>query len=254
MELRGTVGLVTGGGTGIGRAVALCLARAGATGVTVVYSRSREEAEGTAAELSALGCEGVAVEADVSSDEDVRRAVTEAAERFGRLDVLVNNAGTTRFIGYHDLDALTDEIWNELLGVNLLGTFYCSRAAAPHLSRARGAIVNVASIAGIRATGSSIAYGVTKAGVLQLTRALAFSLAPDVRVNAVAPGLVATRWHRDRLGNDVVDGLEEQIGSTTPLGAVATPDDVADAVLALVAADFVTGETVVVDGGRSLAY
>jgi NAD(P)-dependent dehydrogenase (short-subunit alcohol dehydrogenase family) len=254
MELRGAVAIVTGGGTGVGRAVCRALVEAGATAVVVNYSRSEEDARRTASELRELGVRALAYQASVADETAVDAMVGEAVSRFGRLDVLVNNAGTTRFIAPGDLDALTDEVWDEILGVNLKGTFYCSRAAAPALRQAHGAIVNVASIAGLRASGSSIAYGVSKAAVIQLTRNLAMALAPEVRVNAVAPGLIATRWFRVPFGDQAAEAQEERTAAMTPLGRVATADDVARAVLGFLAADMVTGECVVVDGGRHLAY
>ncbi len=254
MELRGAVAIVTGGGTGVGRAVCRALVEAGATAVVVNYSRSEEDARRTASELRELGVRALAYQASVADETAVDAMVGETVSRFGRLDVLVNNAGTTRFIAPGDLDALTDEVWDEILGVNLKGTFYCSRAAAPALRQAHGAIVNVASIAGLRASGSSIAYGVSKAAVIQLTRNLAMALAPEVRVNAVAPGLIATRWFRVPFGDQAAEAQEERTAAMTPLGRVATADDVARAVLGLLAADMVTGECVVVDGGRHLAY
>ena len=254
MNLAGTVAIITGGGTGIGKAVGQRLAEAGARAIVVNYSRSEEEAETTAAALRERGCEGVAVRANVARDDEVRAMVAAAVDRFGRLDVLVNNAGTTAFIPHSDLDALTEPVWDEILAVNVKGTFYCARAAAPALRQARGAIVNIASVAGTRAAGSSIAYGVSKAGVLQLTRNLAIALAPEVRVNAVAPGLVATRWFRRPLGEEATRQQEEVVASTTPLRGVAQPEHVAQAVMGFLAADFVTGESIVVDGGRHAGY
>src|SRR2546429_1344405 len=254
MDLEGAVAVVTGGGTGIGRAVCESLARAGARAIVVNYSRSRDEAEATAAALEKRGCTALPHQASVADDAAVRAMVAEAESRFGRLDVLVSNAGTTHFIPHPDLDALTEEVWDELLSVNLKGTFYCARAAAPALRRTRGAIVNVASIAGLRASGSSIAYCVSKAGVIQLTRNLALALAPEVRVNCVAPGLVATRWFRTRFGEQAAADQEERMAASTPLGRVATPEDVAQAVMGFVASDMVTGECVIVDGGRHVAY
>ena len=254
MNLGGAVAIVTGGGTGIGRAVSENLARAGARAVVVNYSRSRVDAEATADVLSNLGSEGVPYRASVANEGEVRAMVDETLARFGRLDVLVNNAGTTRFIAHADLDAVTDEVWDDIIGVNLKGTFYCSRAAAPSLRRARGAIVNVASVAGTRAAGSSIPYGVSKAAVLQLTRNLAVALAPDVRVNAVAPGLVATRWFREPLGEQAASEQESRMAASTPLREVATAEHVAQAVMGFLASDLVTGEFVLVDGGKHLTY
>jgi 3-oxoacyl-[acyl-carrier protein] reductase len=254
MLLEGAVAIVTGGGTGIGRAVAESLARAGAGAVVVNYSRSEEDAVATAAALGELGCEGVPRRASVADDAAVREMVDETVARFGRLDVLVNNAGTTRFIPMTDLDAVTADVWDEILSVNLMGPFSCSRAAAPALRRARGAIVNVASIAGTRASGSSLPYGVSKAALLQLTRNLAVALAPEVRVNAVVPGLVSTRWFRVRFGDEAAASQEERLAAATPLGAVATPEHVAQAVMGFLGSDLVTGESVIVDGGRHITY
>jgi 3-oxoacyl-[acyl-carrier protein] reductase len=254
MELQERVAIVTGGGTGIGRAVGVRLAKAGAAAVVVNYSRSVEEAKATVQEIEALGAKAYAHRADVSDESQVVAMVDETVKRFGRLDVLVNNAGTTHFIPHSDLDGLTDEIWNDILGVNLKGTFFCCRAAAPELRKFKGAIVNVASVAGYRAAGSSIAYAVSKAGVLQLTRALALTLAPDVRVNSVSPGLVSSRWFRQHFGDDATAALESSTAESTPLKAVATPDHVAQAVMAFVENDLVTGQDLVVDGGTMVKF
>jgi 3-oxoacyl-[acyl-carrier protein] reductase len=254
MDLKGRVAIVTGGGTGIGRAVSLRLAKAGARAVVVNYSRSGADAEATANEVTAAGSEGLAHRADVSDESAVKAMIAATTDRYGRLDVLVNNAGTTHHIPYPDLDALTEEVWNDILSVNLKGTFYVSRAATPELRKKKGAIVNIASIAGHRATGSSIVYAVSKAGVVQLTRALAFALAPEVRVNSVSPGLVSTRWSRQRLGDEVADAQEKSFASATPLGVIANADDVAQAVMAFIENDAITGQDIVVDGGRNIGY
>jgi NAD(P)-dependent dehydrogenase (short-subunit alcohol dehydrogenase family) len=254
MDLKGRVAIVTGGGTGIGQAICVRLAKAGAKGIAVNYSRSEDDAQATAAELGALGSETLVYKADVSDDSAVKAMVAATVARFGRLDVLINNAGTTRFIAHPDLDALTEDVWDEILGVNLKGTFYCCRATALELRNAKGAIVNIASIAGHRATGSSIAYAVSKAGVIQLTRALALALAPDVRVNSVSPGLVSTRWFRQRFGDEAAEAQETTFAATTPLGVIAGPDHVAQAVMAFVENDVVTGQDVVVDGGKNIGY
>jgi 3-oxoacyl-[acyl-carrier protein] reductase len=254
MELREKVAIVTGGGTGIGRAVSLRLAKAGAKAVVVNYSRSAEDARATAAELGSLGIEALAHKADVADESAVKAMISATTDRYGRLDVMVNNAGTTHYVPHPDLDGLTEEVWNEILSVNLKGTFYCCRAAAPFLGKQGGVIVNIASIAAHRASGSSIAYGVSKAGVVQLTRGLALALAPDVRVNSVSPGLVATRWFRVRFGDEAGSALESTYTKNTPLGEIATPDHVAQAVMGLIESDLVTGQDMVVDGGMNIKY
>ncbi|HKW59766.1 MAG TPA: SDR family oxidoreductase [Candidatus Dormibacteraeota bacterium] len=254
MDLAGRVAIVTGGGTGIGRATSLRLAKSGAKAVVVNYSRSTNDAESTAEEVRALGAEAVAYRADVADESQVKAMVASAVGRFGHLDVLVNNAGRTHFIPHADLDALTDDVWNDILSVNLKGTFFCCRAAAPELKKTSGAIVNIASIAAHRGSGSSIAYAVSKAGVLQLTRALALALAPEVRVNSVSPGLVSTRWFSSRFGDDAAAAQEETFANATPLRKVATPDDVARTVVALLENDLVTGQDLVVDGGKNVLY
>jgi 3-oxoacyl-[acyl-carrier protein] reductase len=254
MELSGRSAIVTGGATGIGRATCEALARAGAAGVLVNYARSEAEADSTVKALQGLGADALAWRADVTNEGAVAEMVEVATSRWGGLDLLVNNAGTTRFIPFPDLDAATDEVWDELLGVNLKGSFRCARLAAPHLRARRGAIVNVGSTAGLRGSGSSLPYAVSKAAVHHLTRTLAVAMAPQVRVNAIAPGSVATNWYRGRFGDEKADAAERAVADTTPLHGVATPQDCAQAILALLSSDWITGQVVVVDGGKHLTY
>ena len=251
MDLAGTVAVVTGGGTGIGRAAALALASAGAAGVVVTYSRSAAEAESVVAELP---CRALAVCADVAADDRVRALATRVRDEFGRVDVLVNNAATTYRVPHEDLDGLTDEAFHRVLDVTVLGPYRMARAFAPALRAARGAVVNIASISGYRAGGSSIAYGVSKAALLQLTRNLAVALAPEVRVNAVAPGTVATRWQTGLHGEEAFERKAAAERETVPLHRTAGPEHVAQAVLGLLGMDLVTGETVILDGGKHITY
>jgi 3-oxoacyl-[acyl-carrier protein] reductase len=252
MDLRSKAAIVTGGGTGVGRAVAIELAKAGSS-VLVNYSRSKEEAERTADELRALGVDALAYQADVSDDDACRAMVDAAVSRFGRLDVLVNNAGTTSFIAHADLDRVTDADWDRILAVNLKGPFYCSRAACkPMKAAGAGAIVNVASVAGISAVGSSIPYAASKAALINLTISLARVLGPTIRVNAVAPGFITGRWLKQGLG-PAYDVVKRSIEARSPLRRVCEPEDVAAAVMSLIAgSQMITGQTIVVDGGMLL--
>lgn len=253
MQLSGKSAIVTGSAVGVGRETALALARRGAN-VVVNYSRSEEEAGETAALVERLGAKALVVRADVSQDREVREMVERCANAFGSVDVLVNNAATTVFVPFPDLEGLAEEDWDRLLAVNLKGPFFCSRAVAgPMKDAGEGAIVNISSVAGIKAVGSSIAYAASKAGLINLTIALARVLAPKVRVNCVAPGFIDTRWLRQGLG-PVFEPAKERVAQQTPLGRVATPEDIAQVVLSLIeGADFVTGQTVLADGGSSIA-
>ena len=254
MELAGKTAIVTGSAVGVGRATALELARRGAN-VVINYSRSEDDAKEAVAQVEAIGAKALLVRADVSDDAAVRSMVQQAVQTFGSVDVLVNNAATTAFVNFADLEGMKEEYWDRILAVNLKGAFFCCRAVAgPMRAAGRGAIVNIASIAGIRAVGSSIAYAASKAALINMTVALARVLAPEVRVNAVAPGFIDTRWLRDGLGA-AYEPVKQQTAERTPLKRVASPEDVAQAVLSLIAgADFVTGQTVVVDGGSALQF
>ena len=249
MQVEGKSAIVTGGGTGVGRATALQLARLGCS-ILVNYSRSDRDAEQTAAEAAALGVKAVACRADVADDAAVRAMTDTALKEFGRLDVLVNNAGTTSFVNHADLEKVSEEDWDRILAVNVKGTFFCTRAAAPALKDSGdGEVVNVSSVAGVAATGSSIPYCASKAAVNNMTIALARVLAPEVRVNAVAPGAIQGRWLKGGWGeayDQVMDGIAAQV----PLKATCTPEDVADAIVGLITgSDLVTGQVLVCDGG-----
>jgi 3-oxoacyl-[acyl-carrier protein] reductase len=240
--------LVTGSASGIGRAAVLRLARGGYD-VVVNYSRSRERAEQTVEAAQAYGVGAIAVSADVSDDAAARALVSSTADRFGGIDVLVNNAGTTMDTPPDDLDGVDLAEWDRVFAVNVRGLFQATRAAAPHLRAARGAVVNVASIVGLRPGPQPLAYAASKAAVISLNRTLSRVLAPEVRVNAVAPGWIAGGWMERTLGDDY-DRLMERRARMTPLRANVTLDDVAESIYALATSHpFVTGETIVIDGG-----
>ena len=238
-ELSGKVAIVTGSSSGIGERVAQRLSELGAK-VVVNSSSSIEAGEAVAA---ALPGESLYVRSDISDKTQCLDLLDRTVERFGQLDLLVNNAGWTTLVPHHDLDALTDEIFLKTFEVNVFGTWYLTKAAMPLLRQSSdGHVINITSVAGVRPVGSSIAYSMSKAALNQMTRLLAKSHGP-VRVNAVAPGLVATPWTEDW------DAQHKGVAAITPLHRSATPDDCAEAVLALVRNTYVTGEIFVVDGG-----
>ena len=249
MNLDGKAALVTGGGVGVGRAVALDLARKGAS-VAVNYSRSAAEAESVVAEIGKLGARAIAVQADVGRDDQARARVDKATKAFGRLDVLVNNAGVTRFIDHADLDKVGIEDWDFIFRTNVWGTFVSTRAATPAIKQAGGgAVVNVSSVAGVYGTGSSIPYCASKAAINNMTVTLARALAPSIRVNAVAPGFVDTRWWSER---EHKDAIKELAAAASPLKKICQPEDVSKVVLDLVTSDLITGQVLVVDGGMGV--
>jgi 3-oxoacyl-[acyl-carrier protein] reductase len=253
MDLRGKVAIVTGGGTGVGRATALELGHRGCS-VVVNYSRSKDEAERTADEVSELDVDAIPVQADVADDAACRRLVEIAVRELGRLDVLVNNAGQTVFVPHANLDGIQGEDWTRVLGVNLIGPFQLARAAkGPMEASGGGAIVNVSSVAGIAGIGSSIPYCASKAGLNVLTTILARTLAPKIRVNAVAPGFITGRWLAGGLGA-AYEPIKHAMEQRAPLGKVCEPGDVAAAILSLLTgSDLVTGQVLVVDGGMLIA-
>jgi 3-oxoacyl-[acyl-carrier protein] reductase len=253
MDVEGKAAIVTGGGTGVGRATALALGRRGCA-VAVNYSRSQEGAEQTAEEVRALGPRAIAVRADVADDGDCRALVETAVRELGRLDVLVNNAGTTVFVPHPDLEKLGDEDWQRILAVNLVGPFHCARAArGPLEASGGGEIVNVSSVAGLTAVGSSIPYCASKAGLNNLTLTLARALGPKIRVNAVAPSFIAGGWLQGGLGA-AYEAVKQTFERRAPLGRVCDPEDVAEAILSLITgSDLVTGQILAVDGGILIA-
>ena len=234
--------LITGSTSGIGEATALRFAQAGDH---VVFNSVRSVDAGE--RLAASTPNSIYVQADIANADDCSRLVAEVLERYGRLDVLVNNAGTTKVIAHADLDAASLDVWREIFEVNVFGTWGLCVAAMDALRTNHGAIVNVSSLAGVRPTGSSIPYAASKAALNHMTALLAKAVGPDVRVNAVAPGLVDTPWTADW---DTVRGF---VAAVAPLKRSGRPEDIADVIVALANSAYVTGQVVVIDGGLSLA-
>ncbi len=250
MNLKDAVVIVTGSATGVGAACARRLSTKGAR-VVVNYTRSAAEAEATRA---ACG-DAIAVQADIASDADCRRLAQAAVDRWGRIDGLVNNAGTTKFGDPSDLEALGAADFERILGVNVVGTYQMTRAVVPAMRAAGGgAIVNVSSNVAETGGGSSVAYTASKGAINAMTRALARLLGPEIRVNAVCPGVIDTRWMRDGLSPEAFAALRRRFEDTAPLRRMCSADDVAEPIVWLLeGADFVTGETIFVDGGIRLA-
>jgi 3-oxoacyl-[acyl-carrier protein] reductase len=247
MNLKGAVAVVTGGNGGLGQRICHALASEGAH-VAVVYAQSREQAENVARELAAgSSVEAAAFACDVSDGLAVERLIGKVTRRFGRLDILVNDAAYNKAIPFADLDGLTLEVWEKIMAVNLTGPLRLIKAVAPVMkAQGRGRIVNISSVAGLGPTGSSIAYAVSKAGLIHLTRCMAVALAPETLVNCVAPGLLE--------GTRATANLRpEQIARSTATSLLQKPadkDDCADMVVAMCRTETMTGQTVVIDSGR----
>jgi NAD(P)-dependent dehydrogenase (short-subunit alcohol dehydrogenase family) len=239
-SLQGRVVLVTGAAKRIGRAVAVRLAAEGAD-IVIHYNRSKSEAEDAAAEIVKLGRKSIAIQADLCSLAQIKRLFQQTVDQFGRLDILVNSAAN--FLPAH-LDDTTEKMWDTALDTNLKAPFFCAQAAAPLLKQSRGVIINFADIGGILPWPGYIPHCASKAGVIMLTKCLAKALAPEVRVNAIAPGTITmsgdpTEWEADFIRR-------------APLHRTGTPDDVADAISYLIHSKFVTGQVLIIDGGRTL--
>jgi len=242
--------LVTGAASGIGRAASLALARAGYD-VAINYSRSEKEAKAVAEEAGRSGVRTLLCRCDVADEAGVRAMLKAVGDQFGRLDVLINNAGTTTEVKPKDFDALTVEEWDRVFAVNVRGLFLVTRAALPMLRASKGCIVNTASIVGLRPGPQPLPYAASKAAVVNLTRTLAYNLGPEIRVNAVAPGRMEGDWMQ-RMLKDKYEELMERRAKQTPLKRCVTAEDVAETMMSLVQSNrFVTGEVIVIDGGFS---
>jgi len=246
------VAIVTGSATGVGAATALALAGRGYN-VLINYTKSESDAKASMAACEAAGVDALLMRGDVADDADCKAIVHAVVERWGRVDALVNNAGITSFAGPGNWDAVDAQSFQRIVGVNSLGTFQMIRACTPHLKAVNGSIVNVSSIAGALGIGSSVAYIASKGAVNSMTLYFARALAPEVRVNAVCPGLIATRWFVDGIGQDGYERVKAGYESAAPLARECTPEDVAEAVVWLVdGARTVTGELLLLDAGMHL--
>jgi len=246
MELQNQLALVTGGATGLGKAISLELARRGAN-VAIVYSRSESDAISTSDEVRSLGVRCETFQCDVSHGTSVRALVPKVLESFGHLDILINDAGTTKFVPFPDLEGVTDEDWDRIMSVNVKGPWMLARAAASALAEQNGSIVNIASVAGIRPGGSSLTYCVSKAALIHLTSCLAVAMAPKVRVNCIAPGLFLTRWTAG-FPEERIQGMIDR----TPLKQTVSVEDLARATVDLACNRSITGSIHVVDSGIQL--
>ena len=253
MQYKNWVVIITGGGTGVGAAAALMLAKGGAK-ITINYSRSATEAETTAKACQELGGETLVCQGDVSNDDDCRRIVAETIEKWGRVDGLMNNAGTTQFVADNSLEALSADDFLRIYHVNVVGAYQMARAVATSMQeQGKGSIVNTSSIAGVMGIGSSIAYAASKGAMNTMTISLARLLAPEIRVNAIAPGFITGRWWLDKLGQEGYDKMVSGVEKSVPLNHAGTPEDMAEAaVFLLTASRNITGEILISDGGMHL--
>ncbi|MCE2501884.1 MAG: SDR family oxidoreductase [Dehalococcoidia bacterium] len=253
MEIAGGVFIVTGSATGLGAEVSRRLAGKGGN-VVINYTKSEAEAQATAEECRKLGADAILCRADVSVDEDCRRMAAEVLKRWGRIDGLVNNAATSVIVPHANLEGLSSEDFQRVLSVNVVGAFQMVRAATPAMqAQGKGAIVNISSGSAFSGSGSSIAYAASKAALNVMTYSLARALAPAIRVNAVCPGVMQTRWWREGLGEEGYQAFIDRYAASAPLGTAGTTEAVADPVVWLLeGADHVTGETIMVDAGSHL--
>ena len=243
------VAIITGSSSGIGAATAIELSRRGWR-VVINFSKSAEKAQ----KITSQCAESISVKADVAKDADCKRLAKAALDKWGRIDALVNNAGSTRFVAHADLDGLSAEDFQDVYATNVISSFQMSRACAPALKASgRGAIVNVSSLAAQWGTGSSMAYAASKGALNAITYSFARVLGPEVRVNAVMPGFVETPWHPDGYGADRAAANSKAYASSNALKATATAEDVADSIVWLIeGAPKTTGETILVDGGTHI--
>ena len=254
MDIQDGVAIITGSSSGVGAACARQFAERGCH-VVINFAHNEDGAGETRAACEALGVETTVVRADVSDDDGCRALAQAALDKWGRIDALVNNAGTTKFNAHGDLDGLSKEDFLRIYAVNTVGAYQAARAVVPAMRRGgAGSIVNVASTAGVTGGGSSIAYAASKGALITMTRSLARVLGPEIRVNTVCPGFIQGEWLRNGMGEERYEALKAALEANAPLGITATPETVAEVILSFVeGADVVTGETLLLDGGTHLA-
>ena len=253
MDVRGKVAIITGASSGVGAELAVKLASMGAK-VAINFANSEAGAQETLARVQKVGGAGICLRADVSVDAQCVELVRQTVNAFGQLDILLNNAGATTYVEHKALDMLTDDVWEQTLGINLRGPFYMSRAALPELIKSGGGeIVMTSSIAGLTTQGSSIAYCASKAGVNSLTRTLAKALGEhNIRVNAICPGLIDGSWASEGWGDSWED-VKAMVSGASPLNVIATPADVADSIISVITgSDVMTGQIITIDGGYTI--
>ncbi len=246
MEIKDRVAIVTGGTGELGRRICQALSREGAH-VAVVFHKSEEAAEKISAELRLSGVRSLAVQADVSQEKDVSRMVEEVVKEFGRIDILINDAAYNIWVPFADLSSLTPEIWQKILETNTTGPFLTMRAAGPIMKKqGEGRIINISSLAAFQPAGSSMAYSVSKAALVHLTRCMAVALAPEVLVNCVAPGFM----EGTRMSSNLAPAYIEKARKAALTGKAAEKEDVVEQILAFIRTSSTTGQTLVIDGGR----
>ncbi|MCR9214827.1 MAG: glucose 1-dehydrogenase [Proteobacteria bacterium] len=253
MSSSNKVAIVTGSATGAGAGIAIGFAEKGYN-VVINYTRSLKEAEETVAICEGHGVETLLYQADVSKDEDCKAMAAATMEKWGRIDALVNNAGRTKFVAHNDLDGLDAQDFHDIYAVNTIGPYQMSRAVAPYMKQGgKGAIVMISSVAGTSGIGSSIAYVASKGALNSMTKALARTLGPEIRVNSICPGFIETRWLLQGYGEDKYEAYKKSLLKSTPLQKVCKPEDIAEAAVWFAdGANMITGEIIILDGGMHL--
>jgi 3-oxoacyl-[acyl-carrier protein] reductase len=254
MNLKDAVVIVTGSAVGVGSAACIQVAKKGAK-VVVNYTKSEADAKATLAACQAAGADAILVQGDVANDADCRRMAQAALDKWGRIDALINNAGITKFVDAKDLEGLAFDDWQHLYAVNVIGAYQMIRACEPAMRKqGAGAVVNISSMSGVNGLGSSTAYVATKGAMNAMNLALARALAPTIRVNAIAPGLIETRWHTGRFADrESYDKFKGKYLESVPLAKASSADDIAQVALWLIeGSEMITGEIIKVDGGMHL--